>query len=662
MSLVAPLSILFGLLAIPILLLYMLKLRRQEITVSSTLLWQMLLRDRQANTPWQRLKRSLLLFMQLLILAALVLALTRPAQPVPSLVSGPVVVILDASASMQTREGDTTRFEAARKAVHEMIDAMSESLSMTLILAGLQPEILSSMENDKGILREALESAQPSNGRADWEAVFSIAAGAANAAGRNGREASLVIVSDGGLPEDLPPLPVPVRYLPTGTEAENIAISALSLRPGSRGTELFARVTNYGPSAADIVLSFYFEEQLFEAQQIEIAGGESQSLFFQDLPESHGIYTARLSSPAPSGSPMDAFPLDDTAFAVHRPTREGRVLLISPGSVFLERALASIPEITPYRAILSPEPDPSEALLPGERFDLYVFDGQLPDELPMGNLLLVNPPPDPGFGIGEIIPTGSLIEPTGHPLGQYVDWSSVHIQQARQVDLPAWGESVALVDENPLIYAGELAGRRVAVLAFDLRDSDLPLHVAFPILFANLVNYLAPLQAFDARHGLQPGESLNLRGVVTADGRPAEQVVIASPSGRNFAYEPGESGLLFSDTGELGVYSVNFVGETSQSVEYFTVNLFDERESFILPAASIQVGRASISPTQPAELGLREFWPALAALALLLLLLEWWVYHRRQSSPKDWTTLCREWISTAIRIFKDRTLDTRRHP
>jgi Ca-activated chloride channel homolog len=662
MSLLAPLSILFGLLAIPILLLYMLKLRRREITVSSTLLWQMLLRDRQANTPWQRLKRSMLLFMQLLILAALVLALARPAQSVPSLVSGPVVVILDASASMQTAEGDTTRFEAAQEAVQEMIDALSESSSMTLILAGLQPEILSSMENDKGILREALESAQPSNGRANWEAVFSIASGAASAAGRNGREASLVIVSDGGIPEGLPPLPVPVRYLPTGSEAENIAISALALRPGSRGIELFARVTNYGQTAATAVLSFYFEEQLFEAQQVELAGGESQGHFVRELPERPGIYTARLSSPAPSGSPLDAFPLDNTAFAVHTPTREGRVLLISPGSVFLERVLASIPEITPYRAIQIPVSNPPEVLLPGERFDLYVFDGQLPDELPEGNLLLVNPPPDQRFGIGEMIPTASVIEPSGHAVGHYVDWSSVHIQQARQVDLPVWGESVALVDGNPFIYAGELAGRRVAVLAFDLRDSDLPVQVAFPILFANLVDYLAPHQAFDAPHGLQPGESLNIRRVMTAEGRPAEQVVIASPSGRNYAYLPGESGFLFSDTGELGVYSVNFLAETSQSVEYFTVNLFDEGESFIRPAESIQVGRASISPTTPAESGWREFWPALAALALLLLLLEWWIYHRRQSSTKDWQTRSREWISTAIRIFKDRTLDTTRHP
>ena len=58
MSLLTPLALLLGLLAVPILILYMLKLRRREVEVSSTLLWQLLLRDREANAPWQRLRRN----------------------------------------------------------------------------------------------------------------------------------------------------------------------------------------------------------------------------------------------------------------------------------------------------------------------------------------------------------------------------------------------------------------------------------------------------------------------------------------------------------------------------------------------------------------------------------------------------------------------------
>ncbi|MCA9986938.1 MAG: BatA domain-containing protein, partial [Anaerolineales bacterium] len=99
-SFLTPLMLLLGLLAAPIILLYMLRLRRQEMLVSSTMLWQRLLRDREANAPWQKLRRNLLLILQLLILALLVFALARPFLPVPSVISGSVVVLLDGSASM----------------------------------------------------------------------------------------------------------------------------------------------------------------------------------------------------------------------------------------------------------------------------------------------------------------------------------------------------------------------------------------------------------------------------------------------------------------------------------------------------------------------------------------------------------------------------------
>jgi hypothetical protein len=94
MNFLAPVALLFGLLAIPILALYLLKLRRREVKVSSTLLWEQVLSDREVNAPWQRLKRNLLLFLQLLILAALVLALARPASR-SAITSGSVVVVLD---------------------------------------------------------------------------------------------------------------------------------------------------------------------------------------------------------------------------------------------------------------------------------------------------------------------------------------------------------------------------------------------------------------------------------------------------------------------------------------------------------------------------------------------------------------------------------------
>src|SRR3954470_20552442 len=111
MAFLAPLALALSAFAAPIILLYMLRLRRRDVEVSSTMLWQQLLRDREANAPWQRLRRNLLLLLQLLILAALIIALARPFITVPTVTTGRIAVLLDASASMTATDVQPSRFE-----------------------------------------------------------------------------------------------------------------------------------------------------------------------------------------------------------------------------------------------------------------------------------------------------------------------------------------------------------------------------------------------------------------------------------------------------------------------------------------------------------------------------------------------------------------------
>ncbi len=96
-------------------LLYFLKLRRREQTVSSTLLWRRAVQDLQVNAPFQRLRRNLLLLLQLLVLAAGVLALARPVVQTPLARQKSLVLILDRSASMNVIEDD----EVLRQQVRE---------------------------------------------------------------------------------------------------------------------------------------------------------------------------------------------------------------------------------------------------------------------------------------------------------------------------------------------------------------------------------------------------------------------------------------------------------------------------------------------------------------------------------------------------------------
>ena len=104
MSLLAPWALLVGLLGPVIVAMYLLKLRREERTVSSTFLWQRMVRDVEANAPWQKLRRNILLLLQLLALLALMFALARPFLRTTGISGRNLILIVDRSASLDATE------------------------------------------------------------------------------------------------------------------------------------------------------------------------------------------------------------------------------------------------------------------------------------------------------------------------------------------------------------------------------------------------------------------------------------------------------------------------------------------------------------------------------------------------------------------------------
>jgi Ca-activated chloride channel family protein len=619
MQFLTPLGFALSALAIPIILLYMLKLRRKQMQVSSTMLWEKLLREKQANAPWQKLKRNLLLFLQLLILAALVAALARPALKTKVVASGSVIVMLDASASMNAVDVKPSRFEEGRKSIQTLINGLSSDSAMTLILAAQTPQTLIASETDKSLLTAALSKAQVTQGPADWQAAFALAAGAT----RNGSASTIVIVSDGGLPESgLPSLPGEVRYVSIGKTDDNLAISALALRASKGKPQLFAEVTNYSHVDRKVLLSIYLGNDLFDARQLDLPANSKKSVSLEDLPTATAIYKAHISDSVEANKPLDSLSLDDTAFAIYQTSSARRTLLVSKGNLFLEQLLASLPGIQPFRAL--PAAD-GTLKIPSEPFDLYIFDSYIPTELPKSNLLLINPTANPFFTVGETTKDVNNIQVNQNALANYVDWKTVHVLQAHKVTAPNWMNILIESNSNPLVMAGETKGQRIAALTFDLRESDLPLQIAYPILFSNLINYLAPPSAFDSSQSLQAGDSLTI-----APPTNAEKVVIASPSNKTFSLAPGQS--LFSQTNDLGYYAVNFISKDSTKVEYFAVNLFDASESDSRPREKLQIGSMAVKPAASQQVGLQELWKWLAGIALIVLMIEWQVFHRKSFS------------------------------
>lgn len=597
----------------------MLRLRRREMMVSSTLLWQKLIRDREANAPWQKLRRNLLLFLQLLILAALVFALARPFIPVPSVFSGSVVVLLDSSASMLATDVEPTRFAVAKGELNRLINDLTGNSQMSIIQVGHSPTILIAATDDKNALRNAVDNAVAFPTEADWEAALALAAGAA----QGFRDAQIIVVSDGGMPERLPSLPVEPSFVLVGESGENVAISALASRASEDGVELFASVTNQGVIEQELLFNLSLDGALFDSRRISVSAESTRNLTWT-LPPETAVISARLSE-----NDNDFLPIDDEAWTVHQGSQTNRALIVTEGNLFLEQVFGVLPEIEAFRAA------PGSDLL-NEPFDMLIFDGvPIPDPLPQTDMLIINPQvgSEDLFTLTTPFSNTVATQITDDPLMQFVEWQNVRVRNAQGVNA-AWARPLVQAQGGPLILVGEQNGHRIAMLTFDLRDSDLPLQIAFPILMANITNWLSPGNAVDVENGVSTGAAVPI-----APSADVTAVSILKPDGEQWFAELGEEALLFSDTNQPGLYELTLRSASGdRDGGNFAVNLFSTQESAIRPVETIVVGEVSVETAVEEGIGQREFWPWLVAIALLILLIEWWVHHRGTRLPSIFQT------------------------
>ncbi len=628
MSFLAPAAFAALAIAIPILLLYMLRLRRREVLISSTFLWRQVVQDTEANTPWQRLRRNLLLFLQLLILLLLVLALTRPFITVPTVSAGKIALLLDASASMNANDvAAASRFAAALEHAHQIVNNMNPQDAISLIRVADVAEPLTPYTADKSELRRALDSMTVSQGPGDWDTALTLAA--AGAAGAE--NFSIVMISDGGLggATSLPSnIPQPI-YVPVGQSANNVAITALATRSlAGQPPQLFAQVTNYGDQPAQISLVIRLDDVLRLSRSGAIPPRSQLPIpFTEPIAEPFETLSATLTF---DNDVDDFLALDNRAWTVQNEVKTRRVYYVSgTGNLFLEQALRSLPGLQTFRG------NPENRGLPADPFDLYVFDNWLPNALPAGDLLLINPPNStPLFGLGAPLGPADEFKVSAEesPITAFVDLDEMSLLQYRAIQAD-WAQPLIQAAEGPVLLAGEINAQQIAILPFDLRDSNLPLLIAWPLLMANLLDWFSPTDIVSLPDGLSVGEVLSIAPPLLAD-----SLRITAPDGtvRELAVE-GES-LVFTETGQLGLYRLEVLqaGEVMQA-QSFAVNIFGTGESDIgpLPEAELQakLGGGAVAAGIDEQLGLQEFWMLLAAAALLLLLIEWIVYHRRLQVP-----------------------------
>jgi len=514
-----------------ILALYILRPRRRQSVIPSTLLWRPAPAGLEASRPWQRLRSGPLLWLQLLAAALLVLAAAGPVWRAV-IESRSTIVLLDASASMRAVEQGATRFDRAREEVVSLTAGLRGDATITVIAFDRQPRVVVRDSAQPREVSRALERITPSTCAADPGPALSLARSLA----RQYENPRLVLVSDGGL--DLPG--GDVDFISVGGGDANVSIAALHLRSTGSGQAAQVTVVNHGSRPASGTVALMKGHYPAGSKKWRLAPGETGHLLWTGLPRNVTV-EARLKPDRPD---MDLLELDNLAWAVPEGKTKRKILLVTGGNVFLERALGLMSQAEVFVA----DAARYQLLLHGAYpYDITVLDG-VPGPLPPGAALLVDPPagaPAPGLTVGPAIDRVRPAPAPGSPLLAYVSLDDVNVRDARVLTTGA-GWSVDIVSgANTLFAHGELKDRRVAVWSVDLHRSDLPLRPAFPVLMQNTLDWLLP-PALGVPGSIRPGDEVKIvppplarRMVVEDAGGAAQELAPPFPPSPWVPAEPG---------------------------------------------------------------------------------------------------------------------------
>lgn len=614
-----------------IIALWMLKLKRQDVTVSSLYLWRDIMAPAQSNAPLQKLRRHLLLFLQLLAAFLLIFALARPFVYGQPGAGRTIVVIVDSSASMNATDVSPSRLGAAKEAAKDYLDReMKLGDVATVIAASAKPQTALSFTTDRVRVKQAIDDIAPTDTVADMPGTLALAQSLIG----NGNGARVRIFSDGAFGADAQRRLGAVTLGGAGVSmqtigsksADNVAITAMDGRrdPVSGQYEIFVNVENLGGKPHEgVTLTLLRDGKVIDSRSLAFAGGpEAQTFTGQDLAQG-GVVTARLDGL------KDDLDRDDTASLVLAPPRKRRVLLVSNGNLFLERGLNIDPDV------VLEELAPSEFAAAGKGgagYDLVVLDAFLPKgALKPGNYLIFDAAGAQSTFTSAGAPseeyTQIIDQERTHPLMRYVDLSGLALAKSPTLQLAPWAESLAETQAGPLVAAGEHDGARVVGVGFDLGDSDWPLRVSFPIFLTNCVNWLT------STGGLGPASPDTIAGTVVSLTTPPglTSVKITHPNGKaEYVSAPPDGGAaLFDRADQIGVYQSDAGGGYHHP---FAVNLLNKYVSTLVPEQHPELTRAaSAAPVKPLKLQpvRSEYWTAIAAAALVFLMLEWMVFHRR---------------------------------
>lgn len=656
-----------GLTIPPLIALYFLKLKRVARTVPSTFLWKRSVEDLQVNSPFQRLRSSLLLLLQLLVLIAAALALGKPMFQTVQTHDGTIVILVDQSASMNVIEEDgRTRLDIAKEHARRCVENMADDARAMVIAFCDRANVVSSFDSDKRALQRKIDGIEPTHSTSSLQEAMNLAEAYTQNIIIGGEEAgsdrlpesvapvaSVFLFSDGRIEQadkvSLQRFDVEkIRMTTVGKRSDNVGILAMAARRNYEKPdvlEVTAMIRNFGYQTYTFDVVLFVDNQSVDVQTISlqpaldtggVATGEEPALgsvkviAFDEIEyRGGGVVEVVLRVD-------DALPMDNRAWSIIESPRHVQILLVSNESPYLEEILSTLPVTLTRMTGDEYETADEKSLTDGYRslFDVVIFDRHSTQRLPLGSYFFWGSVPKiDGVSMGENINNQVIFNwDDTHPILRHVGIETLRVFEWYDLQLPT--SAVSLIDGETSSVLSHLirGGSQYLICAFSLtvegdsgdllKNTFWMASADFVIFMQNAVSYLGSTLAATGRRSVVPGAAvmLPLPGKV-------KQVRVSRPDGETDSVSTtGMQNLLYVETRVVGPYRVE---PGVPGNDQFAVNLFNAVESGVEPAPQLAIGAESMVTQAGAVETNAPAWPYLMLAILVLLMLEWAVYNRR---------------------------------
>lgn len=555
MTFLYPLGLL-GLIGVPILIIiYIIKNKYMEQTVPSTYIWTLSEKFLKRKRPISKLAGIISLILQILAVIFISFSVAHPVVVLKGQAKE-YCFILDSSGSMNFEYDNTTRFEQGKKEIENVIRSAKDGSTYSLVCLGDSATTVYNGETDKKQAIALLKDTKPSFLPSDSDLALSTAQALFN----ENNSYCTYFVTDKQYTQTKN-----VTVINVGAEEENYAISEMTCVAVGEGFAINGTIIAYG-QLDKVNVEIYLDGNQEVVASTEVSLSENKGEFSVVIEKPDYTYVKAVIKE------QDSL-IEDNSYVLYNIDKENEytALIVSKEDFFLKSFVKAIGGKV-------------ETCLPEEYqqasgYDLYIFDGYSPSQLPKDGAVWL-------FGVNENIENSGFSvqgEVTFSPHVQLDITTSTETSVQQLIKNVSNKERISITKyvkyglyrnfttlysykNIPIIFTGvNTYGYREVVFSFDIHDSNLPVLYDFPVLMSNLWEYSFP--AVVEKVVYSSGEEVQINAIPNC-----LSIRVDSPSGEVSYLEIGSGASIFKPQ-EVGVYEITLTASTTTKKYYVYVTL-----------------------------------------------------------------------------------------